>query len=81
MGKLTTHVLDTAHGCPAAGMRVSFWIPKTFPKAAADVVVATLRKLKYDAHLGFPIALGVDPDLNARDDEIRVAVAKLVPGR
>lgn len=23
MGKLTTHVLDTAHGCPAAGMRVS----------------------------------------------------------
>ncbi len=25
MGKLTTHVLDTAHGCPAAGMRVSFF--------------------------------------------------------
>ena len=24
MGKLTTHVLDTAHGCPAAGMRVTF---------------------------------------------------------
>lgn len=23
MGKLTTHVLDTAHGCPAAGMKVS----------------------------------------------------------
>ncbi len=23
MGKLTTHVLDTAHGCPAAGMRVT----------------------------------------------------------
>jgi 5-hydroxyisourate hydrolase len=22
MGKLTTHVLDTAHGCPAAGMRL-----------------------------------------------------------
>ncbi len=22
MGKLTTHVLDTAHGCPAAGMGV-----------------------------------------------------------
>jgi 5-hydroxyisourate hydrolase len=22
MSKLTTHVLDTAHGCPAAGMRV-----------------------------------------------------------
>ena len=24
MGKLTTHVLDTAHGCPASGMRVRF---------------------------------------------------------
>ena len=25
MGKLTTHVLDTAHGCPAAGMGVSLY--------------------------------------------------------
>ena len=25
MGKLTTHVLDTANGCPAAGMRVSLY--------------------------------------------------------
>ena len=24
-GKLTTHVLDTAHGCPAVGMEVSLW--------------------------------------------------------
>lgn len=24
-GKLTTHVLDTAHGCPAAGMTVELW--------------------------------------------------------
>ena len=23
MGKLTTHVLDTANGCPAAGMQVT----------------------------------------------------------
>jgi 5-hydroxyisourate hydrolase len=23
--KLSTHVLDTAHGCPAAGMRVELW--------------------------------------------------------
>jgi 5-hydroxyisourate hydrolase len=23
MGQLTTHVLDTAHGCPAAGMRMT----------------------------------------------------------
>lgn len=25
MGKLTTHVLDTAHGCPAAGMAVALF--------------------------------------------------------
>lgn len=25
MGKLTTHVLDTSHGCPAAGMTVSLY--------------------------------------------------------
>ena len=24
MGRLSTHVLDTAHGCPAAGVRVDF---------------------------------------------------------
>jgi 5-hydroxyisourate hydrolase len=23
--KLTTHVLDTAHGCPAGGMRIELW--------------------------------------------------------
>jgi 5-hydroxyisourate hydrolase len=25
MGKLTTHVLDTAHGCPATGMAVALY--------------------------------------------------------
>jgi 5-hydroxyisourate hydrolase len=25
MGQLTTHVLDTMHGCPAAGMRVALF--------------------------------------------------------
>lgn len=25
MGKLTTHVLDTAHGCPGAGIRVELY--------------------------------------------------------
>ena len=28
MGKLTTHVLDTAHGCPAAGMQVRCLAPR-----------------------------------------------------
>ena len=38
-------------------------------------------ELKYDEQLGYPTALGVDPDLAARDDEIRIAVTRLVPGR
>jgi 5-hydroxyisourate hydrolase len=25
VGKLTTHVLDTARGCPAAGMAIALW--------------------------------------------------------
>lgn len=25
MGKLTTHVLDTYHGCPAAGIAIDLW--------------------------------------------------------
>lgn len=25
MGKLTTHVLDTANGCPASGMAIALW--------------------------------------------------------
>jgi 5-hydroxyisourate hydrolase len=25
MGKLTTHVLDTAHGCPAADLKIELW--------------------------------------------------------
>lgn len=24
-GKLTTHILDTAHGCPAQGMQIELW--------------------------------------------------------
>ena len=55
-------------------------IDELFDYADRNAAAGKLE-LKYDEHLGYPIALGVDPDLNARDDEIRVAVAKLVPGR
>jgi 5-hydroxyisourate hydrolase len=43
MGRLSTHVLDTAHGCPAAGMRV------ILQKVAADGEVQTVRDLTLDA--------------------------------
>jgi len=34
MGRLTTHVLDTMNGCPAAGMAVSLW--RLAPGGAAE---------------------------------------------
>jgi len=42
MGHLSTHVLDTAHGCPAAGLRV------TLQKMAADGPV-TLKAVTLNA--------------------------------
>jgi 5-hydroxyisourate hydrolase len=42
MGHLSTHVLDTANGCPAAGMRV------TLQRMEADGGVTMLRTLALD---------------------------------
>jgi 5-hydroxyisourate hydrolase len=42
MGHLSTHVLDTAHGCPAAGMKL------TLQRVAPDGGVATLKTLALD---------------------------------
>ena len=36
--KLSTHVLDTAHGCPAAGMQIELWsLPDGPPKLLKSV--------------------------------------------
>ena len=43
MGHLSTHVLDTAHGCPAAGMKV------TLQRIDADGRVETIRTLTLNA--------------------------------
>ncbi len=54
MGQLSTHVLDTAHGCPAAGMRVSL-------QRVDDAGVATtLRHLTLDSdgRAGGPLLAG-----------------------
>ena len=40
MGRLSTHVLDTAHGCPAAGMKV------TLQRVAADGSVQTVKSVQ-----------------------------------
>ena len=43
MGHLSTHVLDTAHGCPAAGMQV------TLQRLQADGTATLLRTVTLDA--------------------------------
>lgn len=43
MGHLSTHVLDTAHGCPAAGMRV------TLQRVSADGRAETVKQIKLNA--------------------------------
>ncbi|HJV59653.1 MAG TPA: hydroxyisourate hydrolase [Albitalea sp.] len=58
MGQLTTHVLDTMNGCPAAGMRVSLW-------RLGDAAAAPLKTLLLDAdgRAGAPLLAG--PELSA----------------
>ena len=43
MGHLSTHVLDTAHGCPAAGMRV------TLQRVGAAGEAETLKQVTLNA--------------------------------
>jgi 5-hydroxyisourate hydrolase len=46
-GKLTTHVLDTAHGCPAAGVRVTVYFLD--PQSGAVQGEACLRTVLTNA--------------------------------
>jgi 5-hydroxyisourate hydrolase len=43
MGHLSTHVLDTAHGCPAAGMRV------TLQRVSSDGGITTIKHVTLNA--------------------------------
>ena len=54
MGKLTTHVLDTAHGCPAAGMRVTLCRIDD----GGGVVVLKSLMLDGDGRAGAPLLEG-----------------------
>ena len=54
MGKLTTHVLDTAHGCPAAGMRVRLY--RLGAAAGADLLADIA--LDADGRAGGPLLEG-----------------------
>ena len=56
MGQLSTHVLDTAHGCPAAGMQV------TLQRVHDTGEATTLRSLVLDAdgRAGGPLLAGAN---------------------
>ena len=50
MGHLSTHVLDTAHGCPAAGMKVT--LQRIDPSGPVTVKSVTLD---HDGRAGGPL--------------------------
>ncbi len=67
-GKLTTHVLDTAHGCPAAGLTIELWRIDQSQASALIKTVTTNADGRTDA------ALLADADLKAGTYELRFAV-------
>ena len=52
--KLSTHVLDTAHGCPAAGMKIELW-----SLDGAEPTLVTTAKTNADGRTDAPL-LSVD---------------------
>ncbi|HEX6708481.1 MAG TPA: hydroxyisourate hydrolase [Albitalea sp.] len=55
MGKLTTHVLDTMNGCPAAGMSVAF-----FRMVSGEPVAVARLRLNDDGRADAPLLEGAD---------------------
>jgi len=53
MGRLTTHVLDTAHGCPASGMTIELW-----SLAGEERTLVTTARTNADGRTDRPILEG-----------------------
>ena len=51
--KLSTHVLDTAHGCPAAGMKIELW-----SLAGEERTLVTTAKTNADGRTDTPLLVG-----------------------
>jgi 5-hydroxyisourate hydrolase len=75
MGRLTTHVLDTANGCPAAGMRVSLH------RIGADGGATLLKSLALNADGRVDAALLEGDDFQAGRYRLVFAVAAYFRGR
>jgi 5-hydroxyisourate hydrolase len=48
--KLSTHVLDTTHGCPASGMKIELWLLD-----GADSTLVTTAKTNADGRTDAPL--------------------------
>jgi len=76
-GKLTTHVLDTAHGCPAAHLPLELWAiaPRAASPHAAAIEPLEPRKLlktattNADGRTDRPLLI---------DDELQIGIYELV---
>src|SRR5436305_13478292 len=53
-GRLTTHVLDTANGCPAGGMRIELW---SLPTKETKHLIKTVQTNK-DGRTDEPLLSG-----------------------
>jgi len=61
-GKLTTHVLDTVNGVPAAGMKIELYVREASPDGCSDGRWLSLRSVSTneDGRLDGPLLAGED---------------------
>jgi 5-hydroxyisourate hydrolase len=61
-GRLTTHVLDTVHGTPAAGMSIALYVREPSPDGCADGRWLLLRSVvtNADGRVDGPLLQGED---------------------
>lgn len=75
MGRLSTHVLDTAHGCPAAGMRIE--VLEARPGGGWDKIGDLVTNA--DGRTDAPVLAG--PAFRTGSFQLRFHVAEYFRGR
>jgi len=58
MGRLTTHVLDTAHGCPGAGMKLRLYADDPDNRNGPDPVLISEAETNADGRCTEPLLSG-----------------------
>src|SRR5260370_2530106 len=73
-GKLSTHVLDTAHGCPAQGMQIELW-------SLAGSLPKLLKTMRTNAEGRTDQALLAPEEMLAGQYELVFHVGEYFPGK